>query len=49
MQLLYAVTGNLMANETLKIILGRENVLSGRLLRFNIKDYSYSVEKVTGE
>lgn len=45
-QLLYAFTGNLMANESLKIILGSDTVLSGRVLHFNLKDYSSSVEIV---
>jgi adenylyltransferase/sulfurtransferase len=44
LQLLYGIAGSFMANEILKIILGHETVLSGKLLRFNLSDYSCAVE-----
>jgi len=35
----YRITGDIMACETLKIILGFPSVLSGKLMRFSISDY----------
>ena len=40
------VTGILMANEVIKIITGRGEILSGKVLIFNIHDYSFNVVKV---
>jgi molybdopterin/thiamine biosynthesis adenylyltransferase len=40
--ILYSIVGTIMANEALKIILHMENVLTGKLLIFNISDYSIS-------
>ena len=47
LHLLYSIAGNFMANEILKIILGHENVLSGKVLRFCLSDYSSSVTSLT--
>ena len=46
MHMLYTITGNLMANEALKIILGMDTTLNGNLLIFNIKDYSCLLKEV---
>ena len=35
------ITGTYMANEAIKIILGLENVLSGRVLMFNIQSNNF--------
>ncbi len=43
---LYDITGAIMANEVLKILLGIENTLSGRLLNFNILNYAISFQKI---
>ncbi len=43
---LYNITGTIMANEVLKIILQINNVMSGKLLLFNILDYSISFNKI---
>jgi molybdopterin/thiamine biosynthesis adenylyltransferase len=43
---LYNIVGTIMANEALKIILHMENVLSGKLLIFNISDYSISFKSI---
>ena len=40
------ITGTIMANEVLKIILGLENVLSGKLLIFDIRDYSIKINSI---
>lgn len=42
--ILYNIAGSFMANETLKVILEQEGLLSGKLLRFDIRDYSLSME-----
>jgi len=41
MGVLPGITGTIMANEVIKIITGTGSVLSGRLLIFNILDYSF--------
>ncbi|MFO7656589.1 MAG: HesA/MoeB/ThiF family protein [Bacteroidales bacterium] len=38
------LTGTIMANETLKIILGLHNTLSGKLLTFNTADYQSEIK-----
>jgi len=37
------ITGTIMANEVIKIITGTGKVLSGKLLTFNISDYSFRI------
>jgi len=44
--ILYNIVGTIMANEVLKIILQIDNVLSGKLLLFNISDYSISFNNI---
>ncbi len=44
--LLYRITGDIMACETLKVILGFPAVLSGTLLRFTIAGYSISYSPI---
>ena len=44
--LLYGIAGHFMTNEILKIILGHDHVLSGKILRFSLSDYSCSVESI---
>ncbi|MBN2481991.1 MAG: HesA/MoeB/ThiF family protein [Bacteroidales bacterium] len=44
--LLYNITGTIMANEVLAIILGHHVNLSGQLLTFKITDYSIKIEPV---
>jgi molybdopterin/thiamine biosynthesis adenylyltransferase len=44
--ILYNIVGTIMANEALKIILQIENILSGKLLIFNISDYSISFKSI---
>jgi|WetSurMetagenome_2_1015567.scaffolds.fasta_scaffold279392_2 sulfur-carrier protein adenylyltransferase/sulfurtransferase len=45
--LLYNITGNLMAAETLKIILGHPSPLCGSLLRFKMDSYTCSFDPIT--
>ena len=40
------ITGTIMANEVIKIITGSSNVLSGKLLVFNILDYSSRIIEI---
>jgi adenylyltransferase/sulfurtransferase len=40
------ITGTLMANEVIKIITGSGQVLSGKVLIFNIYDYSFNILEV---
>lgn len=40
------ITGTIMANEVLKIITGTGNILSGKVLLFNILDYSFRLINV---
>ncbi|MBN2664884.1 MAG: hypothetical protein JXR67_00120, partial [Bacteroidales bacterium] len=40
------ITGTIMANEVIKIITGYGNVLSGKILVFNIKDYEFSLLEI---
>lgn len=40
------ITGTLMANEVIKIITGSGNVLSGKMLVFNIYDYAFSILEI---
>jgi len=47
MNMIYSITGNLMASETIKIILGFDTVLNGLMLHFNLQDYSSSFEIIT--
>ncbi len=42
------ITGTLMANEVIKIITETGKVLSGRVLLFNIYDYSFNLLEVAG-
>jgi adenylyltransferase/sulfurtransferase len=41
-----AVTGSLMANEVIKIITGAGSILSGKVLIFNIFDYSFNIVEI---
>lgn len=43
---LMGIIGSIVANEILKIILGRNTKLSGNLLKFNAVNYSVSFEKI---
>jgi molybdopterin/thiamine biosynthesis adenylyltransferase len=45
--MLYSITGNLMASETIKIILGSDTILNGKLLHFNLQDYNSIFETIT--
>jgi len=40
------ITGIFMANEVIKIITGSGNVLSGKVLIFNIYDYSFNIMEI---
>jgi adenylyltransferase/sulfurtransferase len=40
------ITGTLMANEVIKIITGSGNILSGKVLIFNIYDYSFNIMEI---
>lgn len=40
------ITGTIMANEVIKIITGIEGVLSGKMLLFNIHDYSFNIIEI---
>lgn len=40
------MAGTIMANEVLKVILRLDNTLSGKLLIFNISDYSIEIRKI---
>ncbi len=40
------IAGTIMANEVLKIILGLENTLSGKLLVLDIRDYSIEIKDI---
>lgn len=44
--ILLNVMGSLMANETIKVILGKTTSLNGNLLKFNFIDYSISYEQI---
>jgi molybdopterin/thiamine biosynthesis adenylyltransferase len=44
--ILYSITGTIMANEVLAIILGHPVKLSGRLYIFNIKDYGIKTKSI---
>ena len=44
--ILYNIVGTIMANEILKIILQIDNIISGKLLLFNILDYTISFNKI---
>lgn len=48
MGVLAGITGTIMANEVIKIITGTGNVLSGKMLLFNISDYSFHLLKIAG-
>ncbi len=41
------ITGTIMANEVIKILTGTGNVLSGKMLIFNIMDYSFRLIKIS--
>jgi len=45
--ILYSIVGTIMANEILKIILQTDNVISGKLLLFNILNYTISFNKIS--
>jgi len=40
------ITGTIMANEVIKIITGLGSILSGRMLLFNILDYSFNIIEI---
>ncbi len=40
------ITGTLMANEVIKVITGAGNVLSGKVLVFNIYNYSFNIMEI---
>jgi len=40
------ITGTFMAYEVIKIIIGSGNVLSGKVLVFNIKDYTFNILEI---
>ena len=40
------ITGTIMANEVIKIVTGIGNVLSGKMLLFNILDYSFNILEI---
>jgi sulfur-carrier protein adenylyltransferase/sulfurtransferase len=42
------ITGTFMANEVIKIITGSGNILSGKVLIFNIYDYTFNILEVAG-
>lgn len=44
--ILYNIVGTIMANEVLKIILQTDNVISGKLLLFNVLDYTISFNNI---
>jgi sulfur-carrier protein adenylyltransferase/sulfurtransferase len=44
--LLGNILGSIMANETLKVIIGQTSLLSGNLLKFNPTDYTITFEKI---
>jgi adenylyltransferase/sulfurtransferase len=46
MGVLPGITGSLMANEVIKIITGTGDVLSGKVLIFNIFSYSFNILNV---
>jgi len=45
--ILYSIVGTIMANEILKIILQIDNIMSDKLLLFNVLDYTISFNKIT--
>jgi molybdopterin/thiamine biosynthesis adenylyltransferase len=47
LNLLYRITGTLMAGETLKIIQGLPSSLNGKLLRFHLDTYTSTFETIT--
>lgn len=47
--ILCSVTGIIMANEALKVILEFENTLSGKLLKFDLRNYSLIVDEIGRE
>jgi molybdopterin/thiamine biosynthesis adenylyltransferase len=47
LNLLYRITGTLMASEILKIIQGLPSVLNGKLLRFHLETYTSTFETIT--
>ncbi len=44
--ILSSIIGTIMANEVLKILLNIENILSGKLLNFNILNYTISFQEI---
>lgn len=44
--IIYDITGTIMANEVIKIILNIETPLCGKLLNFNISDYTISFQEI---
>ena len=45
---LSSITGAIMANESIKVVLGlKEEVLNGRLLKIDINNYIFSMEEIT--
>ncbi|NJK85218.1 MAG: HesA/MoeB/ThiF family protein [Bacteroidales bacterium] len=40
------ITGTIIANEVIKMIVGMENTLSGKLLKFNVSDYTVNFEPI---
>jgi adenylyltransferase/sulfurtransferase len=42
----YGIAGNFIATEILKMVTGMPDILSGKLMRFNISDYSLSFDRI---
>lgn len=42
------IAGTIMANEVIRIIIGAGNILSGKVLIFNIYDYTFNILEVAG-
>jgi adenylyltransferase/sulfurtransferase len=40
------IAGTIMANEVIRIITGAANILSGKVLMFNIYDYTFNIMEV---
>jgi molybdopterin/thiamine biosynthesis adenylyltransferase len=43
---LAGITGTIMANEVIQIIIGKDPYLSGKILKFNIKNYSFRIVRI---
>ena len=49
LHVLYSIAGQLMAHEALKIALGINSLLSGKIMRFCLTDFSMALESGTGK